>query len=107
MLRGVWSAVVAGAFGLAGCASNAPATCDDAGFVAAQRARAAAEVTLCGIVVQVRTPRRTRSGVHRYFVVDVGTDEFGRDIFTRLLHGAHQSDIHPTASSSPASTSVG
>jgi serine/threonine-protein kinase len=31
----------------------------------------------------------------------------GADEVARLLDGAHQSDIHPTASSSPASTSVG
>jgi hypothetical protein len=68
----VRTAVVAGAFALAGCAPSAPAPCDDAGLLAAQRARAASEVTLCGVVVRVRTPLRTRSGVHRYIIVDVG-----------------------------------
>jgi hypothetical protein len=106
VLRELRSAVVAGAFALAGCASTAPATCDDPGFLAAQRARTAAEVTLCGVVVQVRTPRRTRSGVHRYFVVDVGNgdrieidanlDEMGDFPVTDgervLVHGSYYAD---------------
>jgi hypothetical protein len=72
VLRNVRAAVLLAGCALAGCAQTAPATCDDPGLLAAQRAHTAAEVTLCGVVVRVRAPRRTRSGVHRSFIVDVG-----------------------------------
>ncbi len=56
--------------------SSAPevaGTCNLAGFLAAQHAHVNhAEVTLCGTVTRVRAARRSRSGVHRNFFVDVG-----------------------------------
>jgi hypothetical protein len=58
---------------LVACAPAPVASCDDAGFLADQRARVGhAEVTICGTVVRVREARRTRSGLHRSFFVDVG-----------------------------------
>jgi hypothetical protein len=63
---------------LSGCgpAHATVAACDDAAFLAAQRARATAtEVTICGTVVHVRPTRRTLSGRHRYFYVDVGNGD--------------------------------
>jgi hypothetical protein len=54
-------------------AAASGATCNLAGFLAAQHAHVNhAEVTLCGTVERVRAPRRTRSGLHRVFYVDVG-----------------------------------
>jgi hypothetical protein len=56
-------------------AQDAPA-CNNAGFLAVQHAHVNhAEVTLCGTVVRVRAPKRTRSGVHRYIFVDVGHND--------------------------------
>lgn len=53
--------------------AQGPPACNNAGFLATQHAHAnRAEVTFCGIVVRVRPPRRTRSGVHRAIVVDAG-----------------------------------
>ena len=53
-------------------AGDAPA-CNLASFLAVQHAHVNhAEVTLCGVVARLRRPRRTRSGVHRAFWVDVG-----------------------------------
>jgi hypothetical protein len=50
--------------------------CDLSGFLAVQHAHAnRAEVTLCGTVERVRPPRRTRSGVHQTFLVDVGHND--------------------------------
>jgi len=66
------------AAGLASCAGagGAAAPCNNAGFLAAQRAHVNhAEVTFCGIVVRVRRPQRTRSGVHRYIYVDAGNND--------------------------------
>jgi hypothetical protein len=106
VLRIVRAAVLVAGFALGGCAQSPAATCDDPGFLAAQRARAAAEVTLCGVVVQVRSARRTRSGVHRSFVVDVGggdrieidanLDEMGDfpvvDGERAVVHGSYYAD---------------
>ncbi len=48
-------------------------TCNLANFLAVQHAHVNhAEVVLCGTVVRLRRPRRTRSGEHRTFMVDVG-----------------------------------
>jgi hypothetical protein len=56
-----------------GSSSNDGAACNLSGFLAAQHAHVNhAEVTLCGTVDRVRPIRRTRSGVHRVFSVDVG-----------------------------------
>lgn len=66
------------AAGLAGCAGTGgdAGSCNNAGFLAAQRAHAErAEVTFCGVVVRVRRPQRTRSGVHRYIYVDAGNSD--------------------------------
>lgn len=61
---------------ICGCAPAPVASCDVAGFLADQRAHVDhAEVTICGTVVRVRAARRTRSGVHRSFWVDVGNGE--------------------------------
>ncbi len=50
--------------------------CDPAGFRAVQAAHAnRTEVTLCGVVVRAGRLRRSRAGVHRVFVVDVGGDD--------------------------------
>jgi hypothetical protein len=60
---------------VSGCASgsNTSDTCNMAGFIATQHAHAnRAEVTLCGIAAHVRSVRRTRSGAHRVFEVNVG-----------------------------------
>jgi hypothetical protein len=79
-------AAIAIAVGLAACsgptgqtAASAPpaadtgGSCNLSGFLAAQHAHVNhAEVTLCGTVERVRAPRRTRSGTHRVFYVDVG-----------------------------------
>lgn len=72
-----WAAaaiVAALSFGGIGSAARADApACNLSGFLAAQHAHANhAEVTLCGTVTRLRTPRRTRSGLHRLFYVDVG-----------------------------------
>lgn len=58
-------------------AANAgTASCDLADFRAVQQARAnRTEVTLCGTVVRVVRLRRSRSGTHRIFYVDVGGDD--------------------------------
>lgn len=54
----------------------AASDCDLSGFLATQHAHAnRAEVTLCGTVERVRAPRRTRSGVHQTFLVDVGHND--------------------------------
>jgi hypothetical protein len=46
--------------------------CDNSGFLATEHAHANhAEVTFCGTVTRVRELRRTRSGVHRIFTVDI------------------------------------
>ena len=46
--------------------------CNNAGYLAVEHAHAnRAEVTLCGVVTRVRPARRTRSGEHRVFVVNV------------------------------------
>jgi hypothetical protein len=58
---------------MAQSSSGDGATCNLSGFLAAQHAHVNhAEVTLCGTVTRVRAARRTRSGVHRVFYVDVG-----------------------------------
>jgi hypothetical protein len=60
---------------LAGCGggTNSTGACDDAGFLAVQHARVNhAEVTLCGTVARVGPALESRSGRHRYFLVDVG-----------------------------------
>ena len=57
----------------ASSSASAGAACNLAGFLAVQHAHVNhAEVTLCGTVVRVRKPHRTRSGEHRNFFVDVG-----------------------------------
>jgi hypothetical protein len=72
---------IAFAIGLGACAGPASTAasggdagaCNLAGFLAVQHAHVNhAEVTLCGTVARVREPRRSRSGVHRVFYVDVG-----------------------------------
>jgi hypothetical protein len=50
--------------------------CDPAAFRSVENARAdRSEVTLCGTVVRVAQLRRSRSGTHRVFVVDVGGND--------------------------------
>lgn len=67
-------ALACGLVPLAACAEYA--ACNNAGFLAVQHAHASrAEVTLCGNVVGVRAPKRTRSGWHRYIFVDVGHND--------------------------------
>ncbi len=57
----------------AASASGSAAGCNLANFLAVQHAHVNhAEVTLCGTVERVRAPRRSRNGVHRVFIVDVG-----------------------------------
>jgi len=63
---------------LAACAAPAPTSdrCDPASFRAVALAHAeGAEVTLCGPVVRVGRLRRSRSGTHRVFIVDVGSHD--------------------------------
>ena len=51
---------------------NSGDACNNAGYLAVEHAHAnRAEVTLCGVVTRVRPARRTRSGEHRVFVVNV------------------------------------
>jgi hypothetical protein len=60
------------------CAAPAPTSdhCDPAAFLAVQTAHPRrAEVTLCGKVVSVGRLRRSRSGTHRVFIVDVGGND--------------------------------
>ncbi|MGD0472147.1 MAG: DUF3465 domain-containing protein [Candidatus Velthaea sp.] len=63
----------------AGCSPAPTSTtdrCDPAAFRSVQAARAGhAEVTLCGTVVRTGRVRRSRSGVHRVFIVDVGNGD--------------------------------
>jgi Protein of unknown function (DUF3465) len=61
----------------AGCAAPSTAEhCDTAAFRAVQLAHAGhSEVTLCGTVVRAGKLRRSRSGTHRVFVVDVGAGD--------------------------------
>jgi hypothetical protein len=65
------------ALAIAACAPAPTSdTCDPAAFRAVQTAHAArTEVTLCGTVVRAGRLRRSRSGTHRVFVVDVGADD--------------------------------
>jgi hypothetical protein len=89
LLRGLAFVAVAGVLAalFAGCSSptaaqsssasasrsDEPGSCNLANFLAVQHAHVNhAEVTLCGTVTRVRKPRRSRSGVHRNFFVDVG-----------------------------------
>jgi hypothetical protein len=64
---------------LAAACAPAPAPadrCDRAAFRTVQAARAGrSEVTLCGTVVRVSRVRRSRSGTHRVFIVDVGGND--------------------------------
>lgn len=61
---------------LPSCGPAAGGACDLSGFLAVQHAHAnRAEVTLCGNVVRIRPERRTRSGAHRSFDVDVGHND--------------------------------
>jgi hypothetical protein len=66
------------AAGLAGCAGTGgdAGSCNNAALLEAQHARVShTEVTFCGVVVRVRRPQRTRSGVHRYIYVDAGHND--------------------------------
>ncbi len=57
-------------------ANAAAARCDPAAFRAVQQARAnRTEVTVCGTVVRVVRLRRSRTGTHRIFYVDVGGND--------------------------------
>ncbi len=66
------------AAGLAGCAGTGgdAGACNNAGLLEAQHAHVShTEVTFCGVVVRLRRPQRTRSGVHRYIYVDAGHND--------------------------------
>jgi hypothetical protein len=65
---------------LAAACAPAPSSstdrCDPAAIRAVQAARAAhSEVTLCGTVVRAGRLRRSRSGAHRVFLIDVGNND--------------------------------
>ncbi len=62
--------------------------CDNAGYLAARKiSHARTEVTICGTVVRVRSVRRTRSGLHRWFYVRIAPHVVARVIADESVLG--------------------
>ncbi|HUY11839.1 MAG TPA: hypothetical protein VMV73_06225 [Candidatus Dormibacteraeota bacterium] len=62
--------------------------CDNAGYLAVHRtANANGEVTICGRVLRVRNPQRTRSGLHLWFYVRVAPHVRARVIANESVLG--------------------
>lgn len=76
-VRAVRAAITALALAVTACTpAGGPDQCDRGAFRSVQLAHAnRTEVTLCGTVVRAGRLRRSRSGTHRVFVVDVGGND--------------------------------
>jgi hypothetical protein len=75
-VRALWAGLGVALLAAACAPAPSPDRCDPAAFRAVQAAHAArSEVTLCGTVVRAGRLRRSRSGTHRVFIVDLGAND--------------------------------